>query len=264
MLADAAAHEARGYREVFRATVPTGGTVVYLESGLEDAGLLELIHDVTTPGVETDRLQDTVSTTVKLRQARSRSMGCGKLVALDALFADNATWTTPGASSAAGTTRVKDAVFAAVRRTRSGRTRTDAGPDDGWARLSSSVFDKSENGLDRVIVDIESPRVVLQVPGRTLPAPGLFEARGLPETGGDGRLWIEHQTVAVIDLQLEGIVPGRQLWTQDTEGNAQPSLASAFDIAELCNGVDWERARILGTGCVSAIGSQPMTFHTDR
>ena len=43
VFADAAVHEARGYREVFRATVPTGGTVVYLESGLEDAGFLELI-----------------------------------------------------------------------------------------------------------------------------------------------------------------------------------------------------------------------------
>jgi uncharacterized protein len=34
------------------------------------------------------------------------------LAALDALFADDATWTTPGASSAAGTARGKDAVFA--------------------------------------------------------------------------------------------------------------------------------------------------------
>ena len=34
------------------------------------------------------------------------------LGALDAVFADDATWTTPGASSTAGTARGKDAVFA--------------------------------------------------------------------------------------------------------------------------------------------------------
>lgn len=42
-LADAAALASSGHREVFRATVPTGGTVVYLESDDEDAGFLELI-----------------------------------------------------------------------------------------------------------------------------------------------------------------------------------------------------------------------------
>ena len=34
------------------------------------------------------------------------------LATLDELFADDATWTTPGVSSAAGTARGKDAVFA--------------------------------------------------------------------------------------------------------------------------------------------------------
>lgn len=41
--ADADGLIAVGHREVFRATVPTGGTVIYLECDDEDAGFLELI-----------------------------------------------------------------------------------------------------------------------------------------------------------------------------------------------------------------------------
>jgi hypothetical protein len=37
------AHEARGYRVAFRAQVPTGGAVAYLDNGRNDPGMLELI-----------------------------------------------------------------------------------------------------------------------------------------------------------------------------------------------------------------------------
>lgn len=49
--ADSLAYQARGYHEAFRASVPTGGEVVYLDNGTgADWGFLELLP--VTPGMD--------------------------------------------------------------------------------------------------------------------------------------------------------------------------------------------------------------------
>jgi hypothetical protein len=49
--ADSAAYQARGYHEAFRAVVPTGGEVVYLDNGMgAQLGFIELLP--VTPGMD--------------------------------------------------------------------------------------------------------------------------------------------------------------------------------------------------------------------
>jgi Glyoxalase/Bleomycin resistance protein/Dioxygenase superfamily len=48
--AEMAAYEARGYELAFRAAVPTGGAVAYMEGGTGDPGFVELIP--ATPGCD--------------------------------------------------------------------------------------------------------------------------------------------------------------------------------------------------------------------
>lgn len=60
------------------------------------------------------------------------------LATLDALFADDAIWTTPGVSSAAGTARGKDAVFAQFGRY--------GGETDGTFRADLTTVFESEDG----------------------------------------------------------------------------------------------------------------------
>lgn len=60
------------------------------------------------------------------------------LATLDALFADDATWTTPGTSTAAGTARGKDAVFAQFGRY--------GGETNGTFRADLDTVFESEDG----------------------------------------------------------------------------------------------------------------------
>jgi Glyoxalase/Bleomycin resistance protein/Dioxygenase superfamily len=48
--AEIAAYEKRGYAMAFKARVPTGGTVAYMDNGRNDPGFLELIP--ATPGMD--------------------------------------------------------------------------------------------------------------------------------------------------------------------------------------------------------------------
>ncbi len=60
------------------------------------------------------------------------------LAMLDRLFSDDATWTTPGTSSAAGTARGKDAVFAQFGRY--------GGETDGTFRADLATVFESDDG----------------------------------------------------------------------------------------------------------------------
>jgi hypothetical protein len=48
--AEIAAYQAKGYELAFRAAVPTGGAVAYLDNGRNDPGMVELIP--STPGMD--------------------------------------------------------------------------------------------------------------------------------------------------------------------------------------------------------------------
>ena len=48
--AEVGAYQARGYEPAFRAAVPTGGAVIYLDNGINDPGMVELIP--VTPGMD--------------------------------------------------------------------------------------------------------------------------------------------------------------------------------------------------------------------
>jgi len=88
---------------------------------------------------ETEHLMDTnTMTNADVVRRGYQAFNDADLATLDALFADDATWTTPGNSTAAGTARGKEAVFAQFGRY--------GGETEGTFRADLDTVFESEDG----------------------------------------------------------------------------------------------------------------------